>query len=302
MDSPNSPKTPKAPNVGKLFQQGVGLNNRFMPQWLMNELNYRGSQDPARIQQQQGLQQQFGPNQYKQMLDAFKMLDPTFFSNREQLGGLLSSQLGQGSALSPDQAAEIERGVRGSQVARGNASGGAAAIAEAYAKGSAGLQLQQQRITNMGNFLSQPTMAAQAAAIPPVSADRSFAYENPNAGWQMVQAGMGNFQNQLGVSALNNQPQGNPWMSALGSIGQIAGPILGSIAFSDRRLKTNIRKVGTAPSGTGIYEYNYRGPRMRGPIAQDVEKHIPGAVITDPVSRFKMVALHRVDVPMERIG
>src|SRR5207244_5809392 len=111
----------------------------------------------------------------------------------------------------------------------------------------------------------------------------------------------GNCQNKLGVSALNSQPQGNPWMSALGTIGSIAGPILGSIAFSDRRLKTNIKRVGTARSGTGIYEYNYKSPRMRGPIAQDVEKHIPGAVSTDPVSRFKMVALDRVDVPMERI-
>src|SRR5882724_2241466 len=137
MDSPSQPKIPKAPDTKKLFKQGVQLNNQFMPAWLQNELNYRTSQDPARIAQQQGLQANFGPTQYAQMLEGFKALDPTYFANREQQGNLLSSQLASGNQLTSDQEAEIERGVRGSQAARGNISGSAAAIAEAYAKGSA---------------------------------------------------------------------------------------------------------------------------------------------------------------------
>lgn len=327
--------------IGNLFGEGVGLNNAYMPMWLQNELNYRGSQDPLRIQHQQDLQNQFGPTQYAQMLSAFKSLDPTFYSNREQLGnrlsgdlangtpytnaansflGSLQSDFAKGTKLDPGQERQLKQDIRGSQAARGNTAGSAAGIAEAYTLGNAGLQLYQQRLgnlasglgeasqigqmpySNMMNFLSQPTMATQAAAIPPVQADRSFAYENPNAGWQDVNAGMGMFQNILGANAINQQQGGNPWMSAIGQIGQVAGPILGSVAFSDRRLKTNIKRVGTAPSGSGIFEYNLKGPRFRGPIAQDVEKHTPWAVQTDPVSKYKMVALHRTDVPMTRIG
>lgn len=56
-------------------------------------------------------------------------------------------------------------------------------------------------------------------------------------------------------------------------------------AMSDRRVKKNIKRVGKH-EGTGIpiYEYNYKHEKMgspihRGPMAQDVEKKIPGAVV-----------------------
>ena len=302
MDSQDQPNIPNAPNIQQLFKQGVKLNDKFMPKWLRNEMRFRQSEDPQRIRHQQNLQAQFGPNQYKQMLEGFKALDPTFYKNREQMGAAVSGDLAKGTQLTPAQRDEIEQNVLRSQARTGNISGSAANLADAYTVGSKGLELYQQRLGNMGNYLQMPTMAAQAGAVPPVSADRSFAYENPNAGWQMAGAGMQNFQNQVGAAAANGGGGGNPWMSAIGGALQAVGPILGSVAFSDRRLKTNIKKVGTAPSGTGIYEYNYKGPRMRGPIAQDVEKHIPGAVFPDPVSRYKMVALDHVDVPMERIA
>lgn len=302
MDSGSSPNIPAAPNLKQLFKQGVGLNSKFMPKWLRNEMRYRSSEDPRRIQHQQDLQAQFGPRQYQQMLEGFKALDPTFYKNREQLGTQVSTDLAKGTQLTPAQRDEIEQNVLRSQARTGNIAGSAANLADAYTVGSKGLELYQQRLGNMGQYLSMPTMAAQAGATPPVSPDRSFAYENPNAGWQMVNAGMQNYQNQLGQATAGQGSGGNPWMSAIGGVLQAVGPILGAVAFSDRRLKTNIKKVGTAPSGSGIYEYNYKGPRMRGPIAQDVAKHIPGAVGVDPISRYKTVALHKIDVPMERIA
>ena len=59
-------------------------------------------------------------------------------------------------------------------------------------------------------------------------------------------------------------------------------------AASDRRLKTNIVKVGDDPRGFGIYEYDIFGRRERGVMAQEVEKIIPDAVMEHP-SGFKMV-------------
>ena len=55
------------------------------------------------------------------------------------------------------------------------------------------------------------------------------------------------------------------------------------ISLSDRRLKTNIRKVGEAKDGLGIYEWNWRsdpsGQKVRGVIADEVEKLRPWAFV-----------------------
>jgi hypothetical protein len=50
--------------------------------------------------------------------------------------------------------------------------------------------------------------------------------------------------------------------------------------FSDRRLKTNIKQIGTADNGLNVYSYNYvwGGPTQLGYMADEVEKLIPEAV------------------------
>jgi len=59
-----------------------------------------------------------------------------------------------------------------------------------------------------------------------------------------------------------------------------AGAQLGSAAFmfSDRRLKSNIKRVGTHAIGVGIYEYTMMGMPQRGVIAQEVEAVRPDLV------------------------
>ncbi len=54
------------------------------------------------------------------------------------------------------------------------------------------------------------------------------------------------------------------------------------LGVSDKRMKKDIKKVKDT-GGIPIYEYRYKGetkdmPKMRGPMAQDVEKVLPGAV------------------------
>jgi hypothetical protein len=48
--------------------------------------------------------------------------------------------------------------------------------------------------------------------------------------------------------------------------------------FSDRRLKSNIKRVGTHPIGVGIYDYTMMGMRQRGVIAQEVQAVRPDLV------------------------
>lgn len=72
----------------------------------------------------------------------------------------------------------------------------------------------------------------------------------------------------------------------LGSAAMKYGP--GIMAMSDRRLKSNIVRIGTGPRGLPLYEYTIFGRRERGVMANEVEKVMPAAVGRHP-SGFKMV-------------
>jgi hypothetical protein len=61
-----------------------------------------------------------------------------------------------------------------------------------------------------------------------------------------------------------------------------------AIAASDRRLKSNIERIGTHKLGIGIYEYDIFGGRQQGVMADEVEKVMPEAVLMHP-SGYKMV-------------
>jgi hypothetical protein len=60
------------------------------------------------------------------------------------------------------------------------------------------------------------------------------------------------------------------------------------LMFSDRRLKSNIERVGTHNLGIGIYEYDIGGRRERGVMADEVQAIKPEAVSTHE-SGYKMV-------------
>ena len=62
----------------------------------------------------------------------------------------------------------------------------------------------------------------------------------------------------------------------------------GAMMFSDPRLKSNVIRIGTHPSGVGVYEYDIFGNRERGVMADEVEAVMPEAVALHP-SGYKMV-------------
>jgi hypothetical protein len=62
--------------------------------------------------------------------------------------------------------------------------------------------------------------------------------------------------------------------------GAPAGGFLSGLFKSDRRLKSNIERVGTHRLGIGIYEYDIEGRRERGVMADEVETVLPSAVMT----------------------
>lgn len=72
--------------------------------------------------------------------------------------------------------------------------------------------------------------------------------------------------------------------SGVGAAGSLA--MMAFMIFSDRRIKTDIKKIGESDSGFPLYTFRYKGesPMARhiGLMAQDVEKDLPEAVLHTP--------------------
>ena len=104
----------------------------------------------------------------------------------------------------------------------------------------------------------------------------------------------------LGVPASTPPPVMMPPSDTFGGFLQIANLAIGAVsAFSDIRLKENVKQVGTSSAGYKIYEFNYKGnsTKLRGVMAQDVVTKNPMAV--DIVDNYLVVDYSKVDVPME---
>ena len=94
--------------------------------------------------------------------------------------------------------------------------------------------------------------------------------------------------NQLAAATANAQAQATRSAGIMGAVGKVAGAAV-PLMFSDRRLKTDIAKVGETKKGLPIYTYKYKGDdtTQMGVMAQDVEKKTPKAV--SEVGGFKAV-------------
>lgn len=98
-------------------------------------------------------------------------------------------------------------------------------------------------------------------------------------------------QQMAGYQAQQANRQAN--MGMLGGLFSGLGSM--AMAFSDERLKENVREVGMTNDGQKIYSYNYKGdtkPQM-GLIAQEVLKKHPDAVGRDGRSGFLMVDMQK---------
>lgn len=104
----------------------------------------------------------------------------------------------------------------------------------------------------------------------------------------VIQNGANSTANGQIIGGLANAGMWNNVGSALGNLGSSifapsAGTSTGSIGLSDRRLKTNIVKIGEDADGLGRYEWNWKadpnGERVRGVIADEVKALRPWAYV-----------------------
>lgn len=231
------------------FTQGSEAYNRAL-----TELNQRqaaeryNALDASGAEAQRLFNMQMGTAQagYQQNLGAAQ------FQNQAlgQAAGLDQSRLAaQNQALSQQQALNQQYANYQNQLRQ-------QAIAEEAQR--RGMSLNEMNALLTGQQVSMPNMPSfvqSGQATPP----------------NILGATQMQYQADLGASNAQNAMFNN----LLGTAGQ-----LGSAAFmfSDRRLKSNIVKVGEHPIGVGIYDYTMMGMRQRGVIAQDVLQVRPDLV------------------------
>jgi len=130
-------------------------------------------------------------------------------------------------------------------------------------------------------FTNTPTPGVQAPGVAPTD---------------LITPTMQAYTSQL--NAYNSQQN-----STMGGLFGLGSSLLGgwaqagfpALALSDRRLKTDVKKIGDDPRGWGVYLFTYLMDGMKeigtqiGFMADEVEKKRPDVVITDERTGFKAV-------------
>jgi predicted ribosomally synthesized peptide with nif11-like leader len=141
----------------------------------------------------------------------------------------------------------------------------------------------KQELQALGTQASQPLDAVIAFA-----ASKGYDISVDDVGQELtdreLDAVAGGLSPSLVVRRLVVPPPPNP----VGGLVLPGLPPGGTTNPSDRRLKSNITRVGTHALGIGLYEYDIFGRRERGVMADEVERVKPQAVSTH-VFGIKMV-------------
>lgn len=126
-----------------------------------------------------------------------------------------------------------------------------------------------------------------------INADVERYNYNTNAPWTRTQDYIQTLAGAPGGSqtTIGETPGQSPFSSMLGTAASGLGilSMLGILTPSDRRIKTDIRRVGTLDNGLPVYAFRYfgTGPVHIGVMAQEVEAFRPEAVWT--INGVKMV-------------
>jgi Chaperone of endosialidase len=171
---------------------------------------------------------------------------------------------------------------------------------------------QQGQLQNFGEQVTAGSLEQQQAQNQ-INAQmqkfqQAWAYPGQQLGVLQSALGMTPYgQSQTGQSQTTTQSDPNYFQAATSGLQMLGGLASGGstsalsglagLFGSDRRLKTDITKVGVhKPTKLPIYAYRYKGdpksyPKAVGPMAEDVAKVAPGAIATIPGSGGKM-AIH----------
>ena len=241
------------------FTQGSEAFNRAL-----NELNQRQSLERYNALDQAGTEAQ---RLYNMQMGTAQQ----GYNQNLQAAQFQNQALGQASALDLANMQAFNQGVSqqyglNQQYANAQNQMRQQAIAEEAQR--RGMSLNEMNALLSGQQVQMPNMP---------SFSQSGQAQTPN----LLGAMQAGYDSQLG--AYNAQQAGNN--ALLGAGASLGGAYMMSnamgaapFAFSDRRLKSNIKRVGTHAIGVGIYDYTMMGMPQRGVIAQEVEAVRPDLV------------------------
>lgn len=174
--------------------------------------------------------------------------DPQAEAIRNELGRQIMGELSAGQGLSPELAREVEQGIRRGQSARGITRGTAPVAAEAFARGSRGLQLQQQRQQAADNFLRQ-TAATRPDAFSFITGRGGVQQANPALAPQAPQS-QALSQIYGDTTAINNLQSQLNWNAAqAGQGGGLSGALSGALGGGS--LAYGLGATGALGTGAG---------------------------------------------------
>lgn len=227
-----------------------------------------------------------------------------------QLRGIPMNELGQAQQMAGNLSSiagqQQQQAIQGRQVNLGEAerlnamAGNTASLAgTAQQQALADWQTPYQRAQmlggiagNIGNMSGQGIQQQQAVRNQPLNETAALMTGNmiqtpqlmntPQtqvAPTDVIGSTMGSYNGQLQAYNANQQQKA----ASLGGLYGLGGSaIMGAgLAFSDRRLKTDIHRIGTTTGGNALYRYRYKGdtaPHI-GVMAQELKKTQPDAVV-----------------------
>lgn len=217
------------------------------------------------------------------------VVDAITNSETAKQAGLLSSQL-YSDAFNQATAAMQGDATRGLQADLANQQAGlqkaATDVSAAQGLLGAGNALNQSRLTD---FLGLQQIGQQQQAQSQAEIDADLAkfleardYDLERLNTRLAALGMSPYGRTETTTKNSTQGGSGPDWAQFGAGFLSFLPAL--MGLSDKTEKTDIKKVGKDPdTGIPLYSYRYKGdpktyPKVVGPMAQDIEKKIPGAV------------------------
>jgi len=210
--------------------------------------------------------------------------------------------------ISPEEQRGYQQAAREAASAAGRIGGNAAIASEVMGredvfarKRAEAAQARQNLFNAAQSFYTQPGLGLLSAA--PLSYQQGQQFINTGLGaigaglpqlfdtTAALNLGAAQRSNQLAAASANAQAKAARNSAILDMGAKVAGA---AMMASDRRLKTDIKKVGETDSGIPIYTYKYKGEDVTrmGVMAQEVEKIIPEAV--GEMNGFKAVDYNQI--------
>jgi hypothetical protein len=220
----------------------------------------------------------------------------------------IAPKLESGGALTPEQERDVAQQTRAGFAARGNVMGNQALGAELLNRDKYQRERFNEALGQVGTVQGLQTGGLnQLLGVESGEVGNFTTLQNPMLSYLSNLFG-GNLQAstaQAGINQQGNIAGANKTSDIIGGVLQSIGSVAGAAAASDERLKRKIRETGLKTrKDVPIKTFEYRtrpGARFIGVTAQDVAKHDPGAVFTDPVSGVKSVGAKYVPVLLTRM-